>query len=296
MPTERFPANPRGAVITRTQGKRPALLREALSSVAGQLVPVTAFIVVHGDAAQVDHVRAVIKGIHDDVQILHAPATGRHRGYPLNLALQRIYEEDRLDFLFFLDDDDIVYPEFSAAVTTAFREQSADVVYAASQSRVPGEAAIPGYAPLPITCLLIENFIPINSYAIRLDAIRQTRPLFDESLDVLEDWNFLHRLLALRLRFVPVAVPLSEFRITGDGNTPDKEDQTLWDRAWEGVHRYLDEFWLNADRDSLIKPYQNFDYSARGPLTPTETRMLRETATLLHRKYPEVYPEPEPLS
>lgn len=286
-----FPAKPRGAVIIRTQGKRPGLLLEALSSVAMQTLPVTAFIVVHGDAGRRDGVQAAIRGIHDDVQLLHAPETGRCRGYPLNLALERIYAAGTgLDFLFFLDDDDIVYPEFSAAVAEVFRQPGADVVYAASQSRVPGKPAVPAYAPLPVACLLFENFIPINAYAVRIAAIRRARPLFDESLEVLEDWNFLHRLLAMPLNFVPVVRPLSEFRHTGDGNTPDKRDQAMWDRAWEGVHHYLDEFWRDADRDALLQAWRNFDFSARGPLTPAEARIVSATARLLERKFPGALP------
>lgn len=287
MPVAVFPDQPRGAVIIRTQGQRPGLLLEALASVAMQTLPVTAFIVVHGDATQLERVQAAIRGIHDDLQLLHAPETGRCRGYPLNLALRRIYAAGPgLDFLFFLDDDDRVYPEFSAAVTEVFRHLGADVVYAASQSRVPGEPAAPAYAPLPVACLLVENFIPINAYAIRIAAIRQARPLFDEALEVLEDWNFLHRLLAMPLKFVPVARPLSEFRLTGDGNTPDKRDQAMWDRAWDGVHHYLDEFWRHADRDALLQAWQDFDFSARGPLTPAETRIVSATARLLERKFP----------
>lgn len=277
-----FPAHPKGVVIIRTQGRRPALLAEAVASVAAQSVPVTAFVVVHGDNAALGRVEGAISGIHKDTRILHAADLGRLRGYPLNLALEQIYDAgEEFDFLFFLDDDDIVYPAFCRTMSAAMRQRNVDVVYAASNRRIPSETATPGYAPLPPICLLVENFIPINSYAIRLDAIRSARPLFDESFEVLEDWNFLHRLLAMRIKFWPLGDTLSEFRITGDGNTPDKRDQAVWDRAWDGVHHFLDQIRPDLDRTSLLSAFQDFDFAARSPLTPSEVTLLRKTAEFI---------------
>lgn len=282
-----FPAHPKGAAIIRTQGRRSTLLSDALASVAAQSVAVTAFVVVHGDATALGRVKDAISGIHEDTRIVHAADLGRRRGYPLNLALERIYDTgEEFDFLFFLDDDDIVYPEFCRTMSAAMRRPNVDVVYAASNRRVPAETATPGYAPLPPICLLIENFIPINSYAIRLDAIRSARPFFDESLEVLEDWNFLHRLLAMRLKFWPLGETLSEFRITGDGNTPDKRDQAVWDKAWDGVHDFLDQIGRDLDRAYLLSAFQNFDFVARRPLTPSEVILLRKTAEFIEQHFP----------
>lgn len=283
-----FPDDAQGAVILRTQGRRQALLAEALGSVASQAKPVTAFVVVHGDAGQLQAVREAILGVHDDVRLLLAPDTSRQRGYPLNVALDDIYRSsDPYAYLFFLDDDDRVYPRFCSKVIAAFqRHPGADVVYAGSNRRAPGHEPEPGYAPLPIACLLFENFLPINAYAIRLSAVREQRPYFDEMLEVLEDWNFLHRLLALRLRFLPVYETLSEFLLTGDGNTPDKLDQAMWDRGWEAVHRYLEQFWRMADRDHVLAAWRDFDFAARAPLTPDEHRKLEATARLLKERFP----------
>lgn len=290
-----FPDEARGAVILRTQGRRLPLLAEALASVAAQASPVTAFVVVHGGAEALHAVREAILGIHNDVRLLQAPDTGRLRGYPLNVALDAIYrspDPDRYAYLFFLDDDDRIYPRFCSAMTVAFQRYPwADVVYAGSNRRAPGHEPEPGYAPLPIPCLLHENFLPINAYAVRLAAVREQRPFFDETLEVLEDWNFLHRLMALRLRFSPVYETLSEFLLTGDGNTPDKLDQAMWDRGWEAVHRYLDQFWRTADREHLLTAWREFDFAARPPLTPDEKRKLEATAQLLNERFPDAIAE-----
>ena len=287
QPVPVFPDAPRGAVIIRTQGRRSDLLTEALASVAAQSVAVTAFVVVHGDHAALGKVKDAISNIQQDLRIVHAPDIGRHRGYPLNLGLEQVYAAgEAFDFLFFLDDDDIVYPAFCQTMTDAMRRHNADVVYAASCRKVPAEAAAPGYAPLPPMCLLIENFIPINSYAIRLSAIRPARLFFDESLEVLEDWNFLHRFLVMRLKFHPLADVLSEFRLTGDGNTPDKQDQAMWDRGWEGVHAYLDQICRQMDRSYVLQSLSDFDFAARGPLTPSERQLLQKTTQWIEERFP----------
>lgn len=282
-------ARPRGAAIIRTQARRLDGLAEALDSVARQALPVTAFVVVHGSVVELESARERVRGCHPDIRFLQAPDTGRHRGYPLNQALRAVHASDvPFDFLFFLDDDDIVYPAFAATLWDALCRGSADVAYAASNRRVPGQDVGPAYAPLPVSCLLFENFIPINAYAVRMDAVRALRPCFDETLEVLEDWNFLHRLLALGLRFEPVFETLSEFRLTGDGNTPDKRDQAMWDRSWDGVQAFLKRFWRDADPGRYLACMAAFDYRRRGALSAAETRMVRETEALLSRRLREV--------
>ncbi len=286
QPGQGFPDHPRGAVVIRTQGRRTALLAEALASVAGQSVAVTAFVVVHGDGVALGRVEDVISGLHEGIRILHASDKARLRGYPMNLALEQIYDaREEFDFLFFLDDDDIVYPTFCKTMSDVLRQQDVDLVYAASNRKVPSETATPGYAPLPPICLLIENFMPINSYIIRLGAVRGARLRFDESLEVLEDWNFLHRLLAMQLRFMPVGDTLSEFRITGDGNTPDKQHQALWDKAWDSVHDFLDQIYYQMDRSYILSSFKDFDFASRGPLTTSEIKLLQQTAKFIEERF-----------
>jgi hypothetical protein len=109
---------------------------------------------------------------------------------------------------------------------------------------------------------------------------------FDESLEVLEDWNFLHRLVGRGFRFEPLSEYLSEFRLTGDGNTPDKQDQAMWDRAWEGVHGYLDDVWQLANGRELVQSFYDFVFAGRTPLTVDEQRRLDKTEGLLWQHYP----------
>ena len=279
---------PAGVVIIRTQGKRSPLLLEAIHSVRDQVTPLSVVIVVHGDRQAFSSVSGAMAGQTSvSIEILHAPDFSRHRGYPLNLGLSHVCANARFTGLVaFLDDDDVLYPRFGSAMAEALRTASTDVVYAASNKRALGAEAEPAYHSLPVACLLHENFLPINAYAIRLDSLRARSVEFDESLEVLEDWNFLHRLVGQGYRFEPLSEYLSEFRLTGDGNTPDKQDQAMWDRAWEGVHGYLDDVWPLANGLELVQSFYDFVFAGRTPLTVDEQRRLDKTEGLLWQHYP----------
>jgi hypothetical protein len=281
-------APPMGVVIIRTQGKRPHLLLEAIHSVRDQVTPLSVVIVVHGDRQAFSSVSEAMAGQASvSIEVLHAPDLSRNRGYPLNLGLSHVCAEARFTGLVaFLDDDDVLYPRFGSAMAEALRSASTDVVYAASKKRALGAEAEPAYYPLPVACLLHENFVPINAYAIRLESLRDKAVKFDESLEVLEDWNFLHRLVGQGFRFAPLSEYLSEFRLTGDGNTPDKQDQAMWDRAWEGVHGYLDDVWQLANGRELVQSFYHFVFADRIPLTVDEQRRLDKTERLLWQHYP----------
>ncbi len=276
-----------GTVIIRTQGKRTELLAEAIRSVRAQAIPLRTVLVVHADQQTLLAVANTLGKEIPNLDIVHAPDLSRNRGYPLNVGLHHVYADIRsAGFVAFLDDDDILYPRFGAAMAEALENPSIDVVYAASNRRELGKAAELAYHPLPVACLLRENFIPINAYAIRLGSLKATGLGFDETLEVLEDWNFLHRMLDRGFRFSPLSECLSEFRLTGDGNTPDKQDQLMWDRAWDGVHRFLDGFWQRVKAREIVDSLYGFDFSHRPPLSQHEQVRLKETAQLLWQHFP----------
>ncbi len=223
----------RGVAIVRTQGRRNDLLLEALHSLTVQAVPVSALVVVHGGSEALAGVRAAAEGL-PGVELLHAPDTRRRRGHPLNVALRHVLEAPvPAGFVCFLDDDDVLYPLFALEMHEALRATGADLVHAASNRRVPWTAARKGYAPLPAPCLLVRNFVPINAYAVRVEALRRASLSFDEDLEVNEDWDFLVQALGAGLRFHAIEDVVSEFRITGDGNVEmsRKRDARLWDEC-----------------------------------------------------------------
>jgi len=269
-----------GAIIVRTQNKRPKLLREAVESIAVQASALTPVVVVHGSDRDLHNVELQLRSM-GDVVLLHAceeRKPNKRLGYPANVALDYIAERPgRFDYITFLDDDDIIYPFFSQEMDEALEWSSADIVYAMSNRRWPWRAAEPGPVPLPASCLIAENFIPCNAYCLATSFLCRCDIRFDENTLYLDDWDFLLSLWNAGARFHFVPKTVSEFRITNDGNTVEKKYPKLYaqaaarmqEKAWNiAVSREggLTRFW----RDVL-----DFEW--------LETRMFNEhTVDLAH--------------
>lgn len=229
------------AVIVRTQGLRQPLLKEALLSISAQAAPCLAVVVVHAGTGMLNAVETVCREIPSLFWVLiHADRIENKRGYPLNVGLQYIFSEMiDAEAIAFLDDDDILYSNFSDRMIQTMKETGADVICAASNRSVPGQSAEEGYRPVSFPNLFVLNFIPINSYIIRMTAIAETPVFFDETLDVAEDWHFLLKLLQNGFRFEAIMDVLSEFRIISDGNRKIKDDPEKWENAYSFIHAFI---------------------------------------------------------
>jgi hypothetical protein len=228
-------------VIVRTQGIRQPLLKEALTSISGQSKPCLAVVVVHAGAEILNRVESVCRGIPSLSWVLiHAGRIENKRGYPLNIGLQYAcaFHNDS-EAIAFLDDDDILYSDFSDRMIQTMRETGADVICAASNRSAPGQAVEEGYRPISFLNLFVQNFIPINSYIISLASLAKTPVFFDETLDVVEDWHFLLQLLQNGFRFEAIMDILSEFRIISDGNKLIKNNPEMWEQAHNRIYSYI---------------------------------------------------------
>ncbi len=243
------------AVILRTQGNRPALLAEALFSVSLQAIRCLAVVVVHGSQTVLSQVHPLCEKTDNlDYVLLRAGEKGKKRGYPLNVGLDFCYQTELfIDKLFFLDDDDVVYPFFTLKLSQAFVTKAADLICAASNRRVPGALPQAGYFPRHPVHLFVENHIPINSYAVKLKPLKRFALYFDTGLDYLEDWHFLLQLLENGLRFESIEESLCEFRITSDGNTQEKKAPMDWKRASLQVRAYINQTCFSLHGDLLVK-------------------------------------------
>jgi hypothetical protein len=228
-------------VIVRTQGRDLRLLTEALQSLTFQASRCLAVVVVHEDARLLMEVGSACNEISNlEFVLLHAPDKARGRGYPFNVGLQYCYTQElEVEGIFFLDDDDIVYPFFTSIMKQAFVAKSADVIYAGSNSRRRGMQAEEGYRPENISHILVENSVPINSYIIRYSALRSKNMLFDERLVYDEDWMFLLKLLEHGFRFEAVESTLSEFRVCSDGNKAGKPEAESWQKAYARTRNHI---------------------------------------------------------
>lgn len=217
-------SNGRFCALIRTQGTRLNYLEEAINSLKYQEQPTTAIICIHGDRDAFDAVGELSRKLSVQTHLIHAADLGRKRGYPINTGINYLAAlQDPPEFIFILDDDDIIYPNFTGRMHRAFKQTGADVIYAASNKREPWLPAVPGYKPLPIPCLLAANFIPTNSYCMRFNSLQNCNLRFAEDMHYLEDWDFLIQLLGAEMQFAPLKDTLSEFRIVGDGNVDTRK-------------------------------------------------------------------------
>ena len=284
----------RGATIIRTQGRRLNLLTEAIASVEVQQFPMTPIIVVHGDN---EHFQLVNKLFQSATTIvLHAGDVTRLRGYPCNVGLAYVKEHaDDFDFVCFLDDDDIHYPNYAERMVHALEISGADLVYAEANRRQPWHEHSVGPKLMPSACLVTGNFIVINGFALRVDTLIQSGVSFEEDMEYVEDWNFLISLLGAGVTFSPLFETLTEFRIFSDGNT---EQKRFPEQAHACSIRCLDNGTKASQALGLSGFYASltsFDFNARSPLEPEEedqimkTCKIFESACLDQKSKPEIY-------
>jgi glycosyltransferase involved in cell wall biosynthesis len=122
-------------------------------------------------------------------------------------------------YIAFLDDDDVYYPNHLAVLVERLEKSSERVAYTdttkvvlrnVNGSWVTAEAKIIPHQEFRPDLLHVTNYIPTNSLMLERDCINRVG-LFDESFEVLEDWELLIR-LSRNYAFVAVPVVTSEVR------------------------------------------------------------------------------------
>jgi glycosyltransferase involved in cell wall biosynthesis len=197
--------HPLVSLIVRTQGRRRALLEEALASIAAQTYPCIEAIVVEdgSDAAaeSVAQVNAVRPGAFRrlTLQLVGRSAAGNAG---LNAAQGAI--------LGFLDDDDRLLADHVERLVSAMTAANAEFAYAQAQpvaldGRTPAGAPL-GDVPFSRALLWVRNAIPIQAALFRREAFERHGGL-DTDLDALEDWD-------LWLRYTAASDPVAVKAVT----------------------------------------------------------------------------------
>jgi LmbE family N-acetylglucosaminyl deacetylase/glycosyltransferase involved in cell wall biosynthesis len=193
------------SVIVRTKD-RPALLAEAIASIRATGYP--AEIVVVNDG-----------GTHPSVDGLtlveHEASRGR------SAAANAGVKAAKNEYVAFLDDDDLYYPEHLATLANAARGSNATAWYSDAVS-----AFIDGAKRKPMRIyardfdrelLLVDNYIPLPTLLFRRRDFLDLGG-FDAGFDLFEDWDFLIR-LSQRGEFIHVPRITCEIRhIKGGGS------------------------------------------------------------------------------
>jgi len=201
------------SVMVRTQGKRPVTLQETLLSLAAQTCGDFEVLLLAHDVEPeaVQIIGQLVSEFHPSFsqRVRTIEVNGGGRARPLNVGARQA----RGRYIAMLDDDDVVLghwvEEFKAA---GLRAPGRVLRIGVAVQKVLGRSGIwagqDGYdvkskpfCPYPLRFdyveHLYENRTPNNGYAVPRSVITDLNQLWDESLAVLEDWEYLLRTAAL---------------------------------------------------------------------------------------------------
>jgi GT2 family glycosyltransferase len=189
-------ANPLVSVIVRTKD-RPALLKRALQSIAGQTYRPVEVVLVNDGGCDLDRIE--LQGILGSVSLNYIRLdenTGRaHAG---NVGL----ENAKGEYIGFLDDDDEFYPDHLRALTAQLISSPSKIAYTDAEvvfiDITERDEVVEKFKHLFYSqdfspeMLLIQNYIPFICLLFHKSVFDNVR--FDESFEIFEDWKILIKL------------------------------------------------------------------------------------------------------
>lgn len=242
-------ASPFLSVITRTQGKRPEMLREMLLTLAGQTDSDFELILVGHklDDVQRELVQKIIgeqtKNFQKKIRYFTLDTGGR--AAPLNVGFSHAWGE----YFAVLDDDDIVFDNWVEEFHKAAKKSPGSILHAYVLSQEwktinmqPGEpqALRAVGAPDAVYCVdfdlvrqTLQNRCPLIGLAFPGFAFRSLGILFDESMTTTEDWDYLTR-TALFLGVTDIQTPTSLYRQWTNAENSHSVHQ--WDEWVKNYH------------------------------------------------------------
>jgi hypothetical protein len=252
-------------VVVRTQGKRHTNLREALTCLAAQTFDdFDVLLMVHtvDPGAVIPTVTNLVEDFDSTfasrVEIVHVD--GGRRARPLNEALTRL----RAEYVAFLDDDDMV----TANWVESFVEAGGDGAIVRSVAAVRHVSAPLESQRVPFVIQsslefrydldfdlvhhLWGNETPICTFAVPTHLIEVFDLRFDESLPVLEDWEFLVRCALLApVRDTHKVTSIYQMWLAGESSASLHEVE-----LWQATQRVLQD---RTNQRPLILPTGSAD-------------------------------------
>ncbi len=259
------------SVIIRTCN-RPALLREALQSVALQTYPRIECLVINDGGQDVREIVKEFSGRMERLEYINLmPRRGRARA--ANEGIKRATGR----YVSFLDDDDIFYPGHLLTLYQAIADKNTGVVYADSfkgiyehletkEKRILIKKLVYYSDDFSFAHLVFENYIPLPSLLIERGLVDEIGG-FDQDFELYEDWDMLIR-LAQKTPFLHIPKPTSEFRLGASGQITLKERGS--DREFAAYAR------LAAKHKSLITDQHLYQFFKIAGYRRGEILRLRE--------------------
>ncbi len=207
------------SVVIRTFN-RPAMLRRALESVAAQTWPNIEVVLVNDGG---ESVQGLVNEFADRLDIKYldfAPDKKPGRCRAANLAI----EAARSEWICYLDDDDIHYPDHVETLMTAAEETGAPILYSDAMKGIEEPDGKGGYVVTRVEKGPSEDFsragfylgcyIHLSTFCHRKEIYR-TLGGFDETLDVLEDLDLFFR-YSFEAHFHHVRKYTAQFQVRTD--------------------------------------------------------------------------------
>lgn len=241
------------SVLVRTH-KRPALLRQALASVANQTWRNLEVVVVEDGSSEGE---TVCNAFRDKLTIRYvrlSPAVGRAA------AGNRALAEARGEWLCFLDDDDLLFSDHIEVLVQTVQESGLLGAYALAwrvfcrtednERGVIREIWHDTFPDEPFSRYVLwrHNFMPIQSVLFHR-SLYERYGGFAVDMDQLEDWNLWTR-YTLENDFVQVRKVTSLYRVPADPDHSARR-QALLDAAYEDALKRQRSMKFSADPEMI---------------------------------------------
>ena len=243
------------SVITRTQGKRPEMLREMLLSLSGQSDgDFELFLIAHTpDAEKMALVQEILEeqplAFRQKIRLISLDHGTRTT--PLNIGFAHAHGS----YAAILDDDDIVLDNWVESFHQAAQDKPGTIIHAyvltqkwmtvaSAESRKGLRATAAFGAECCVDFDLLRqldyNMCPLMGLAFPTCYFQKLGMIFDETLTTTEDWDYFMRLSFLA-GVTDVKHPTSVYRLWENAqNSQTEHSRTEWDKNRETIQqKYL---------------------------------------------------------